>query len=290
MISTKKCLICKGGHKNDCLYWHLDKESGQIWTWCQGKCQRGYSLQQYCSISGISIKEFLQGDFNFIESKPNEVNRIDFPKHFVPLFSKEAQPGLDYLASRNILPDDNLWYDTQRRGIVFPYYYESMFCGAQIRFIEPWIDADGETRKIDTIPGTRLGLLIYNYNQGPFATPIKGLIVTEGAFNCLSLQQALHKKYGSILDNPWKVVALSGSGGSEHHIEVLKELKAAGIKIVLAADTDDAGIKFVQKMIKAEAITHYTFSKETDVDWNDVLIRDGQDELLKVFFQNMVKI
>lgn len=290
MINTKKCLICKGGHKNDCLYWHLDKDNGQIWCWCQGKCQRGYSLQQYCALSGISVKEFLQGDFNFIESKPNEVNRIEFPKTFIPMFHKDAQPGLEYLKTRKIQPDDNMWYDTGRKGIVFPYYYESLFCGAQIRFIEPWYDADGELRKIDTMPGTRLGLLIYNWNQGPFATPIKGLIITEGAFNALAIQQALNKKYGSIMDNPWKCIALSGSGGSEHHINAIKELKDAGIKVVLAPDTDDAGLHMLQKFTKAEAITHYSLTKDTENDWNDVLIKNDQEVLLQTFFKNMVKV
>lgn len=287
MHNTKRCLICSP--KNDTIYWHIDKDTSNIWCFCN-KCNRGYSLQQYCTMAGISLKDFLKADFNFIESRPNEVNRLEFPRTFVPLFSKDAEPGLKYLESRKILPDDNLWFDTHKKAIVFPYYFDSVFCGAQTRFIEPWIDADGETRKIDTLPGTRLGLLFYNWNQGPFVTAIKGLIVTEGAFNALSLQQALNKKYGGILDNPWKCIAISGSGGSEHHIEVLKELKNSGIKIIMAADTDDAGIKVTQKLMKAEAITHYSLTKETDVDWNDILIRDGQDALLKAFFQNMVKV
>lgn len=288
MFNTKRCLICK--RRNDTLYHHLDKDTGNIWIWCQGKCQRGYSLQQYCTIAGISLKDYLTADFNFIESKPNEVNRLEFPKSFVPMSHRDAEPGLEYLESRKIQPDDNMYYDTYRKGIVFPYYFDNIFCGAQIRLITPWINEDGDVQKIDTLPGTRLGLLVYNWNQGPFTTHIKGLIITEGAFNALAIQQAMNKKYGGFMSNPWKTVALSGSGGTEHHINLIKDLKSAGIKIVLAADSDDAGLKMLNKFIKAEAITHYSLTKDTALDWNDVLVQNNQDILLETFFKHMVKV
>ena len=70
-VNTKKCLICQ--RKNDTLHWHIDAETGAIWVWCQGKCQRGYSLYEYCRQAGVSLKELLKGDFDFKESTPNEV-------------------------------------------------------------------------------------------------------------------------------------------------------------------------------------------------------------------------
>ena len=97
MISTKKCLICKGGRKNDCLYWHIDEDTGSIWVWCSGKCNRAYSIYSYCYNAGISLSEFLKQDFDFQEARPNEVNKIEFPTWFLTLSDPRSKPAIDYI-------------------------------------------------------------------------------------------------------------------------------------------------------------------------------------------------
>lgn len=289
-ISTKKCLICKDGKKNDCLHWHIDPDNSSIWVWCQGRCQRGYSIYEYCAKAGLSLPEFLKSDFEFREAPPNEVQKMEWPKTFIPLYHKDAEAGREYIKSRGIDPDDNMYYDTWRNGIVFPYYYDSVFCGAQIRLIEPWTDEDGEERKIDTVPGTRLGLLFYNWNQQSFPTNIKGVIVTEGAFNTLAIQQALTSVYGSIFNNPWKCVACSGSGASEHHISTIKELKDAGVKIVVAPDSDKPGLKMLRKFSDAQALTHFALTRDDRIDWNDATRAMGREEFAKWFIGNIKSV
>jgi hypothetical protein len=266
--------------------WHYDPEAGSIWTWCN-KCSRGYSIYQYCALAGLSLREFLNQEFDFQESKPNEVQKMDWPRHFIPLSDEKAQPGLDYLASRKIDPDDGMYYDTSRKGIVFPYFYEQTFVGAQIRLIEPWIDEDGGERKIDTMPGTRLGLLFYNWNQDKFLTDIKAVVVTEGAFNALAIQQALNKVYGGHAKNPWRVVAASGSGSSSHQIDALKALKEQGLKIVLAPDSDKAGMKMLKKFHAAQAMTHYVLTGDSEIDWNDASYSMGKKEFAKWFLRSI---
>lgn len=287
LISTKHCLICKGGRKNACLHWHADSDSGDIWVYCVGVCQRGYSIYQYCALAGLTLSEFLKNDFDFQEAKNNEVQKMNWPRNFIPLYDSEAKPGVEYVKSRGIDPDDGMYYDTQRKGIVFPYYYDGIFCGAQIRFITPWIDEDGNERKIDTMPGTRLGLLSYNFNQVPFRTKIKAVIVCEGAFNAISLQQAFNEKYGGILNNPFKAIALSGSGVSQHHIEMIKDLKDQGFRIICASDSDDAGMHMLAKLKNADAITHYALTEDDSIDWNDILRSEGKDGLVKFFLKSV---
>jgi len=269
-ISTKHCLICKSGRKNECLHWHTSEDGGLPWVWCTGKCQRAYSLYEYTATAGLSLSEFLKQDFEFKEAPPNEVQSMDWPKTFVPLYDHRAKPALTYLENRGIKPDDNMYYDTWRKGIVFPYFFDTVFCGAQVRLLETWVDDDGQERKIDTIPGTRLGLLFYNWNQQKFNTNIKGVIVCEGAFNALAIQQALYEVYGGMLRCPWLCVALSGSGASKHHLDSLKKLKDDGIKIVIAPDSDDAGVHMLRKFIKADSLTHYALTNDARIDWNDV--------------------
>lgn len=282
-ISTKKCLICKGGRKNDCLHWHKDPETNDLWVWCQGKCQRGYSIFEYTARAGISLNEFLKQDFDIREAPPNEVQQMEWPASFVPLYDHRAKAGLEYLKTRGIAPDDNMYYDTWRKGIVFPYFYDNIFCGAQVRLVEPWVDEDGEERKIDTIPGTRLGLLFYNWNQQRFNFNIKGIIITEGAFNALAIQQALHHVYGGLMNCPWLCVALSGSGASKHHIETLKDLKDKGYKVVVAPDSDDAGVHMLRKFIKNDALTHFALTNDYRIDWNDVGQTMNKTEFVKWF-------
>jgi hypothetical protein len=283
-MNTKKCLICK--RHNDTIYWHTDEDTGAIWCWCSGKCQRGYSLREYCHIAGVSLTEFLKGDFDMTQAKSNEVSRLEWPQHFIPLSDPRAEKGIGYVKSRGLHIKGDMYYDMEREGIVFPYYYESIFVGSQTRLIEPW-ERDGEIVKMLTLPGTRLGLVFYNWNQGPFITNIKGVVVCEGAFNALSIQQSLDIFYGGVLKNPWKVVATSGCGTTQHQLDKLVYLKDAGIKIVCSFDSDDAGMKGLHKLNKAQAITHYSLTEDTDLDWNDVLKTHGHKDTASMFIKNI---
>jgi Toprim-like len=282
-ISTKKCLICKDGKKNDCLHWHESDDDGPPWVWCAGKCQRAYSIYEYTAAAGLTLGAFLKQKFDIKEAPPNEVRRIDWPKSFIPLFDQRSKPALEYLKSRGIDANDGMYYDVQRNGIVFPYYFDQAFVGAQIRFIEPWTDYDGAVRKIDTIPGTRLGLLFYGWNQSPFLPNIKGVIVTEGAFNAKCIDQALSNIYGGILKNPWKCIAASGSGASKHQIDTVRSLKESGLKVVIAPDSDDAGMKMFEKFAKENALTHYAFTEDSKLDWNDFSQTMSREEFARWF-------
>jgi len=285
MISTKKCLICKGGTKNDSLHWHIDPDTGNIWVYCVGVCQRGYSLYDYCARSGLSVKKFLKNKFDFKESHQNEVTKMEWPRWYLPLSDPRAKAGVDYIAKRGLKPADNMYYDSVREGIVFPYFFGEVFCGAQIRFIKEWIDDNGTKRKVDTLPGTRLGLLFYNFNQESVLPHIKGFIVVEGGFDVQAIQQALDAAYGSVTQNPWRCVACSGAGSTKHQRETIREWKEKGYKVILAPDADDAGLKMLNKLNKEKAITHYAFPEDEWKDWNDKWqdINDPQ-EFMKWFF------
>ena len=234
-------------------------------------------------MAGLKLNEFLKGDITFKEATPNEVTKMDWSSTFLPMSDPRAQEGVDYIKSRGLDVGDGMYYDTWRKGIVFPHYYYNTYCGSQIRLIEPWVDDEGTIRKVDTLPGTRLGLLFYGWNQDKFLTNIRGLIVTEGAFNAVAIQQSLNHVYGGVLKNPWKAVASSGSGISAHKIQVLKELKEQGIKIILAPDSDDAGLKMAKKCQREECITHYNFTSTAKYDWNDVAQSLGKEAFAKSF-------
>lgn len=287
-LSTKKCLICK--RPNDTLHWHESEKGFLPWVWCAGVCQRAYSMYEYTALAGLTLGEFLQNKFEIKEAPPNEVRKMEWPRSFVPLFHKDAKPGLEYLSSRGIDPDDGMYYDTLRKGIVFPYYFEQAFVGAQIRFLKMWKDYDGSERKIDTLPGTRLGLLFYGWNQGPLMPQVKGVIITEGAFNAKCIEQALNSIYPSVLHNPWKCIASSGSGASAHQTTVIKELKEAGIRTIIAPDSDAAGIKMFEKYAKAEAATHYAFTEDSEKDWNDFAKTMNKQDFAKWFLGRIVGV
>lgn len=287
MINTKKCLICKGGRKNDCLHWHRDLDSGDIWVYCVGKCQRSYSLYAYCHYAGISLPDFLKGDFDFREAPPNEVSVMSWPARFIPLSDMRAHPAVDYIKSRGLTPEGDMYYDVERNGVVFPYYFENHFCGAQTRFIVPKVHPDGEVQKMDTLPGTRLGLLFYGWNQSRFIGNVKAVVVTEGAFDAISINQALNLVYGGIANNPWRAISCSGAGATKHHQEVLKELKDQGIKVVIAPDSDEAGMKMLKKFVSAGACTHYAMTNDTR-DWND-LLKEMSYEKFARFFLSCIK-
>lgn len=284
-MNNKKCLICQ--KNRDTLYWHVDKDNGNIWVYCTGRCQRGYSLYEYTHIAGIELSDFLTGDFEFTESAPNEVNKLEWPNSFVSLSDPRAKKGVEYIKNRGLNLRGDMYYDTEREAIVFPYYYENIFVGAQTRLLKSWINEEGEETKMLTLPGTRLGLVFYNWNQSVFITDIKGIIVCEGAFNVLSIQQALDKLYGSVLKNPFKVVATSGCGTTRHQLDKLKELKDADKKIIVAFDSDEAGLKGLNKFIKEDVATHYALVDNATKDWND-MFKDMGDEFAN-YFLNQIK-
>lgn len=284
-MNTKKCLICNLGKKNDVLYWHIDKETGEIWCWCN-KCDRGYSLYDYCNKANISLADFLKGEFDFKESTPNEVRKVEWPAWYVPLSDTRAQKGVDYVLSRGLTLEGDMYYDIDREGIVFPYYFQDIFVGGQTRFLVPYMK-DGKEHKIDTMPGTRLGLVFYNWNQGRFASNVKGVFVCEGAFNALSIQQALNSIYGGVYTNPWRAIACSGAGLSKHQAEALKELKESGIKVIAAPDSDEAGFEMLAKMSKEECISHYVLTRDTEKDWNDLLKEMGNTEFAKFVIKSV---
>lgn len=197
--------------------------------------------------------------------------------------------GVHYVRSRGLTLDGDMYYDMEQNGIVLPYYYDKHFCGAQVRFIQERKTPEGDPWKITTMPGTRLGLLFYGWSQSRFVGNVKGVIVTEGAFNAMAVMQSLNIVYGGISKNPWRAIACSGSGGSQHQIEALTELKNNGVKIVIAPDTDPAGIKMMHKFIEGGAMTHFAITGDTDKDWNDVLKDMGHKEFAKFFLSKIEK-
>ena len=281
-------MVCK--RPNDTLHWHTDPDNGDIWVWCQGSCQRGYSLRSYCYTAGIDLNEFLKGDFAFNESVPNEVSRLDWPQSYISLSDPRAAKGVEYIQTRGLEAKGDMYFDMEREAIVFPYYFGSVFVGAQTRLLTPWVNKEGETTKVLTLPGTRLGLVFYNWNQDPFVTNVKGIIVCESAFNALAIQQTLDKSFGGVLKNPFKVVASSGCGTTKHQMEKLKEFKEAGKKIICAFDSDEPGLKGVRKLIDAEVATHHALTGDTAMDWNDVLQAHGSEETAKIFMKSITDI
>lgn len=288
MISTKHCLICQ--RNNATLYWHKDTETDDIWVYCKGKCQRGYSLRQYCYYGGISLVDFLKGDFEFKEATPNEVQVMTWPSKFIPLSDPRAEKGVVYVKSRGLNLDGDLYYDMEREGIVFPYYFDNHFCGAQIRFIKSRVNKDGDEQKIDTLPGTRLGMLFGLWNQSRFLTDIKAVGICEGYFNALALQQAFNVKFGGVAKNPFKFICTSGCNVSKHHQEALGELLQQGIKVIGAYDADEPGLEGIAKMVKNGCISHYSTTQDTDRDWNDMLRQHGHDALAEMFLKNISKV
>lgn len=294
------CLICQP--KNRTLYWHKTTEekmaasiakgyeSDPFWCYCN-KCDRAYSLTQYCQIAGVDKDLFIDGgDFFFEEATEDTVNAMSWPSTFIPLSDPRAKKGVEYIKSRGLSTDGDMYYDLKEEGIVFPYYVDNQFCGAQIRFLEERVNEDGDKWKITTLPGTRLGLLFYGWNQGKILPQIKGIFVTEGAFNALAIQQALVEAYGGISHCPWRVFACSGSGATGHQTEALRELKEKGIKVVVAPDTDEAGIKMYHKFAEANAISHYVFTNDTEKDWNDLLKEMSHKEFAKFIIKSITPI
>lgn len=285
------CLICQP--RNRTLYWHQIPEDKRkspddlFWCYCN-KCDRGYSLQQYCDIAGINKEEFLMGgDFYIQEAEDNEVSAMAWPHNFIPLSDPRAEKGVEYIKSRGLTTDGDMYYDMEDEGIVFPYYVQNHFCGAQVRFLKERVNEDGDKWKITTLPGTRLGLLFYGWNQGKLLAQVKGIIVTEGAFNALSIQQALNQAYGGVSRSPWRVFACSGSGLSTFQAEALKELREQGYKVIAAPDTDEAGFKMLKKMVEADCISHYVMSDNPSKDWNDLLKDSGHDHLAKYIIKSI---
>jgi len=288
MNFSKRCLIC--APHNDTLYAHVNIENNDIWLFCC-KCDRGYTVYDYCYRAGISMAEFLKQDFDFQESRPNEITPMEFPRWFVPLSDPRAEKGIQYLKSRGLeIENLDVYYDIDNEGIVLPLYYENVFAGAQVRFIVPRKLSDGDEWKMTTIPGTRIGLLFSNWAQSTLLPHIKAVIVTEGFFNAVAIQQALNKQYGGLLNNPFKVIGCNGSGGTAHHIETIKELKDSGLKIILAPDSDLAGMKMLKKFNDLDAITHYVITGDSDKDWNELLKDLGHEGLARYVLSSIKKV
>lgn len=285
---TKKCLICQ--RSNNTLHWHKDPQTNEMWVYCIGKCQRGYSLRQYCYNANVKVQDFLRGDFDFQESAPNELQVMKWPLKFIPLSDPRAQAGVDYIKSRGLNLDGDFYYDLDREGIVFPYYFQDHFCGAQIRLLKTKINKDGDEQKIDTMPGTRLGMLFGMWNQSRFMTNVQVVGVCEGYFNALALQQAFNIQYGGLLKNPFKFICTSGCNVTKHHQEVLQELIGQGIKVIGAYDADQAGQEGISKMVETKSVTAFSSTLDEKNDWNDKLKEIGHKELAKLFLQNVTKV
>lgn len=282
----KRCLLCNP--KNDTLYFHLGDELP--WIYCN-KCGKGYSLRRYCTLAGITIQEFLRWDIDFTESKPNEVRKMEWPAWYLPLFDPRAKEGIEYLASRHLDPQDDVFYDFDQKGIVLPYYFGSVFVGSQTRYLVPRQNADGDTQKIDTLPGTRLGLLFWHYAQNGMLGDVNTIVVTEGAFNAMALEQSFKKVLkASGRPNRFKFMATSGCNLTDHQADVLKEFKDNGMKVVLAYDADEPGLVGLHKAQKKECITHYSLTLDDEKDWNNFLEEEGSDNLVKTFLRNIKNV
>lgn len=279
------CGIC-GPNPNRTIYWHVDEKTKLPWCYCN-KCGRGYSLREYCELAGYDLDDFIRDGIDFDQEMENEIQVQSFPSRFINLSDPRSKKGLDYIFSRGLEPKGDMYYDLDNEGIAFPYYYNNYFAGAQVRFIEERIKEDGSKWKITTLPGTRLGLLVYNWNQTKFMEKVKGVIVTEGAFNSIAIQQALDNTFGGIANNPWRCVAISGSGVSEHHAEVFKELIEQGYKVIVAPDHDDAGFKMYDKFKEMGICTHYAIPPVAHVDWND-MYKDMKNDFSKFFIKECV--
>ena len=284
MKDNRFCLICLP--KNRTLYYHLDEKSGLPWIWCN-KCARGYSLEQYCKLADVDMDEFIKNGIEIVKDQEDEVNVLSWPKNFIPLSDPRAEKGIQYIKSRGLSTDGDMYYDLDEEGIVFPYYYQNHFCGAQVRFIDERVKDDGSKWKITTMSGTRLGMLFGLWNQSKLFANIKGIVICEGYFNALALQQAFNIKYGGVSNNPWKFICASGSGVSDHQAKTLKDLKEQGYKVIGAFDTDEAGLKGINKMEDAGCLTHYSLTGDSEKDWNDLLKDLGHEEFAKLFLSKV---
>ena len=290
-MDTKYCLICKKPRKTVYFNMRKDKVTGQptVSIYCCA-CGRSYKLEEYCVLGGITPYQLIKSGLTFNESSEKEVNRLDWPSNFISLLDDKAYKGQEYLESRGLKIEGDIYYDTRKNGIVFPMYYHLDFCGAQIRLIEPRESYDGSITKMISLTGTRSGILVYNWNQMAIPAEVSVVVITEGAINCLSLMQACTETYRGKILNPFKFVSLCGSGATKHHVEIFKDLKNKGYRVVLAADSDEAGVKMFDKFTKNEAITHCSTTNPNDGDWNDILIEKGPLGLFKYFLKGVKKV
>jgi hypothetical protein len=288
MKDHRWCKICKP--KNPTIYFH--NENNVVWLYCC-KCARGYTFAQYCELAGLSVEEgknILRQGVVFEDDINDEINALAWPSSYIPLSDPRAEQGVSYIKSRGLTLDGDMYYDLAEEAIVFPYYYQNYFCGAQIRFVNPRELDNGKIFKISTLPGSRLKLLFYGWNQSKLLNNISSVIVTEGAFNTLAINQSLNLAYGSVTKNPSRSIASSGAALSQHQEDALKELVDQGKKVILASDTDEAGEKMLNKAIRAGCITHYAFTDSSDCDWNDVVKEIGHKDFAKYFLQQVKPI
>jgi DNA primase len=245
-------------------------------------------LHDYCEITGVSMptQDEIDKIANNILEDSRDLQKMNWPVNFIPLWDKRSASGVEYINSRGLQPGNDMYYDIDRKGIVFPYYYDSTCVGAQIRFIDP----QPNKTKITTVPGTKLGKLFYSWNQSNLPSYTRYIIVTEGAFNSIAIQQVLNRHYKTALKNPYRAIAASGSSIGKHRAEILKELIEEDFKIILAADSDEAGIRMFEKAVDMRCITHVTETGKSSNDWNDLLINSDDDELLEKLLGNLRKI
>jgi hypothetical protein len=287
--NVNHCSVCKT--ERNVVYWNKpDSEKELPWCYCCA-CGRAYNIMEYCHLSEITLTELLNEKITFSTPPKNEVQRIAWPAGFIRINDSRAKKGLDYIISRGLSVEGDMFYDMDSNGVVFPLYFKGYFCGAQVRLLNPYTSPSGKETKMISLPGTRTSILIYGWDQGAILGHIKAIVIAEGAFNALSIQQSLNDLYGDILKNPFKCIALSGSAGSHHHLEIMKELKDRGYKIIMTSDLDPAGIKMLQTFTVADCLTHYAIMDRPNVgDWNDMLVKVGKKEFAKYFLGRIVPI
>lgn len=292
-LNTKVCLVCQRVHKRsnlkETVYHNIDEKTKDIWIYCCA-CSRSYSLTEYCNTAGIKLKDYLKQDFDFTSQYNKEIQTMPFPKSFMPIYAQEAIEGKKYLETRGIDSVGAMFYDARYKGIAFPYYYYDEFCGAQTRLIKPIVSEDGGSTKMVSIKGTRTGLLFYNWNQDRLMDHVGAVVITEGAFNCVSFEQSLNHCFGGALKNPFKSMAMSGASISDYQADKLKTLIKSGIKVILCPDSDNAGLKMLSKAQKKGCSTHYCLLNNSKIDWNDYFKTWGKEGLVSYLFSNIKKL
>lgn len=263
----KNCRICKANHAT--LYWHKHKNNIKVFC-C--KCGKLYSLNEYASLSNIPKETILSNlsDDEFKDSFDTIIQEIQLPKTLISLFDNSSKKGRDYLQKRKIEIYTDLLYDYKREGIAQLLYKEGIIIGCQIRLINPQEDQS----KIISLKGTKKSLSFFGWNCD--FINLKGIdvvFVTEGAFDSLSIK-TIFKKNKNI-----KAIATLGCKTSKIQIEYLKKIKERGIKVICAFDGDEAGIEGRNLLIKEKAINYFIDNKGCE-DWNDILIKKGEDFLL----------
>ena len=123
LFNIKRCLI--DPKPRNTVYWHQDSESGDIWCYCNA-CGRAYSIYSYCHTAGITLKELLSElkDEDITSTAPNEVRKMEWPSWFLSLSDPRAKKAVDYIQSRGLTLEGDMYYDSQYEGVSFPLFFE----------------------------------------------------------------------------------------------------------------------------------------------------------------------